>query len=172
MAEKTLDKYQLCDCCLGRLFRQIETGSRNNQKGELIRNNLEYGEKTIVGDCWLCEGLLDEIGHFANLVSEAIQEYEFDTFLIGSKIDESGAKGIPLHSHLRILQAPDFSIIVYPVSSAWRSAIDIMTRSRALSIPSALRFLSIWAIISWACLMGSASRSHLPPYSSSNSLEI
>ena len=88
MAEKTLDKYQLCDCCLGRLFRQIETGSTNNQKGELIRNNLKYEKKTIVKDCWLCEGLLDEIEHFANLVSDAVKEYEFDTFLIGSKIDE------------------------------------------------------------------------------------
>ncbi|MCK4415625.1 MAG: tRNA pseudouridine(54/55) synthase Pus10, partial [Thermoplasmatales archaeon] len=55
---------------------------------ELIRNNLKYEKKTIVEDCWLCEGLLDEIEHFANLVSDAVKEYEFDTFLIGSKIDE------------------------------------------------------------------------------------
>ena len=39
-AEKTLDRYQICDCCLGRLFRQIETGLTNKQKGGLIRNHL------------------------------------------------------------------------------------------------------------------------------------
>jgi hypothetical protein len=30
--------------------------------------------------------------------------------------------------------------------------------------PVPFRFLSMWAIIMWACLMGSASRSHMPPY--------
>ncbi|UCD13060.1 MAG: tRNA pseudouridine(54/55) synthase Pus10 [Thermoplasmatales archaeon] len=88
MTEKILNKYQLCDCCLGRLFRQIEIGKPNKQKGESIRNNLKFDKKIIPRDCWLCEGLLDETEHFANLVSDAVKEYEFDTFLIGSKIDE------------------------------------------------------------------------------------
>ncbi|UCF13078.1 MAG: tRNA pseudouridine(54/55) synthase Pus10 [Thermoplasmatales archaeon] len=85
---KTLDRYQICDCCVGRLFRQIETGLTNKQKGRLIRNYIKYDKKTIAKDCWLCEGLLDEIEHFADLVSDVIKKYEFDTFLIGSKIDE------------------------------------------------------------------------------------
>ncbi len=88
LSEKTLNGYQICDSCLGRLFRQIERGVTNKKRGESIRNNLKYKKKTDVKDCWLCEGLLNEIEHFANLISKALKEYEFDTFLVGSKIEE------------------------------------------------------------------------------------
>jgi len=88
LAKKTLESYQLCDSCLGRLFRQIEKGSTNKQKGTLIRNNLKQSKKTHAKDCWLCEGLTGETDHFVDLISDALKEYEFDTFLIGSKIDE------------------------------------------------------------------------------------
>ena len=88
LAEKTVSTYHLCDSCLGRLFRQIEKGPTNKQKGTLIRNNLKQSKKTHAKDCWLCEGLTEEIDHFVDLISDALKEYEFDTFLIGSKIDE------------------------------------------------------------------------------------
>ncbi len=88
LAEKTVSAYHLCDSCLGRLFRQIEKGSTNKQKGTLIRNNLKQSKKTHAKDCWLCEGLTGETDHFVDLISGALKEYEFDTFLIGSKIDE------------------------------------------------------------------------------------
>lgn len=88
LAEKTVSAYHLCDSCLGRLFRQIEKGPTNKQKGTLIRNNLKQSKKTHAKDCWLCEGLTEEIDHFVDLISDALKEYEFDTFLIGSKIDE------------------------------------------------------------------------------------
>ena len=88
LAEKTVSAYHLCDSCLGRLFRQIKKGSTNKQKGTLIRNNLKQSKKTHAKDCWLCEGLTGETDHFVDLISDALKEYEFDTFLIGSKIDE------------------------------------------------------------------------------------
>ena len=88
LAEKTVSAYHLCDSCLGRLFRQIEKGSTNKQKGTLIRNNLKQSKKTHAKDCWLCEGLTGETDHFVDLISDALKEYEFGTFLIGSKIDE------------------------------------------------------------------------------------
>ncbi len=88
LAEKTVSAYHLRDSCLGRLFRQIEKGSTNKQKGTLIRNNLKQSKKTHAKDCWLCEGLTGETDHFVDLISDALKEYEFDTFLIGSKIDE------------------------------------------------------------------------------------
>jgi tRNA pseudouridine synthase 10 len=88
LAEKTVSAYHLCDSCLGRLFRQIEKGSTNKQKGTLIRNNLKQSKKTHAKDCWLCEGLTGETDHFVDLISDALKEYEFDTFLIGSRIDE------------------------------------------------------------------------------------
>jgi len=87
-AEKTLTTYHLCDSCLGRLFRQIKKGSTNKQKGALIQNNLKQTKKTEAKDCWLCDGLTEEIDHFVDLISDTLQEYEFNTFLIGTKIDE------------------------------------------------------------------------------------
>jgi tRNA pseudouridine synthase 10 len=39
-------------------------------------------------ECWLCSGLFREISHFVELIIESLQCYEFDTFLIGSKIED------------------------------------------------------------------------------------
>lgn len=88
LAQKTLKNFQLCDCCLGRSFKQIKHGIKNREKGKLIRSNLKYNKKIETKDCWLCEGLLDEIEHFADLVLDTIKDYEYETFLIGSKIED------------------------------------------------------------------------------------
>jgi len=88
LAETALSKYKLCDHCLGRLFAKIDHGITNKERGERIRKHLKQSEKTEVINCWLCSGLIDEIHHFADLSFDSLQDYEFDTFLIGSKIDE------------------------------------------------------------------------------------
>ncbi len=88
IANKTIKKYQLCDNCIGRLFRQVNKGVSNKQKGESIRYDLKFEKKISSNDCWLCEGLIDEIPHFASLISDALKNYEFNTFLIGSKVDD------------------------------------------------------------------------------------
>ena len=88
IAKKTLLKYKLCDHCLGRLFAKIETGLTNEKRGQLIRNNIKKHRKTEVKNCWLCSGLFDEIPHFTDLISDSLKEYEYETFLVGSKIDE------------------------------------------------------------------------------------
>ncbi len=87
-AEKIIKEYRLCDSCLGRLFRKEIKEGNNAQKGHTIRNLLRNKQQTSTSDCWLCEGLLDEIPHFTKLISDILKDYEFDTFLIGSKIDE------------------------------------------------------------------------------------
>jgi tRNA pseudouridine synthase 10 len=88
-AEQLLQHHQLCDACLGRLFRnEIPTGD-NAAKGRYIKKQLTKTKKTTPADCWLCEGLIDEIPHFIDLITKALQEYEFTTFLIGSKIDDN-----------------------------------------------------------------------------------
>ena len=88
IAKKTLSTYKLCDHCLGRLFSQIEKGTLNQERGATLRKHLKQKTKTKVKDCWLCGGLLDEIPHFVDLISNVLTDYEFDTFLIGSKVDE------------------------------------------------------------------------------------
>lgn len=87
-AKKALSKYKLCDHCLGRLFANIETGLTNEKRGQLIRNNLKKYKKTEIKNCWLCSGFFNEIPHFTDLISDSLREYEYETFLVGSKIDE------------------------------------------------------------------------------------
>ena len=88
IAKKTLSEYKLCDHCLGRVFAKVETGMTNQKRGEQLREYLKNDEKTKVSDCWLCEGLIDEIPHFTNLIIDSLKDYEYDTFLLGCKIDE------------------------------------------------------------------------------------
>lgn len=87
-ATQILQKYYLCDACLGRLFKKdLELGT-NEEKGQHLRKEIHYSKKTPVAECFLCEGLLSEIDHFADLITDTLKEYDYDTFLVGSKIDE------------------------------------------------------------------------------------
>jgi tRNA pseudouridine synthase 10 len=87
-AEQLLQDYQLCDSCLGRLFREEIKEGNNSQKGQFVKKQLHSTKKTPPNECWLCQGLIDEIPHFIDIIAETLKEYEFHTFLIGSKIDD------------------------------------------------------------------------------------
>jgi len=88
LAEKALSRYTLCDHCLGRVFAKIGHGLTNKERAKIIKKHIQKYEKTTVDDCWLCSGLIGEIPYFADLISDSLNEYEFDTFLVGSKVDE------------------------------------------------------------------------------------
>ena len=85
--KKLLD-YSLCDSCLGRQFGKVDHGITNKERGVRIRGILDE-EKTEGDDCWICGGLMDEIGKFADLIVESMGTYEYDTFLVGCKVDET-----------------------------------------------------------------------------------
>ena len=85
--KKLLDKYKICDRCLGRLYRNLGPRISNKEKGEYLRKKIKK-EKTKTKNCYYCKGLLLEIEHFSNLIYNNLMKYEFETFLIGSKIDE------------------------------------------------------------------------------------
>lgn len=88
LAENLRSQFALCPSCLGRQFASLETGMTNHQRGTLLYQQIK--QKTIVptDSCWLCEGLCDEISHFATIIARSLAEYEYTTFLIGSRIDE------------------------------------------------------------------------------------
>jgi len=88
IAQTTLSKYKLCDHCLGRLYAKIETGLTNKKRGQLIRSYLKEIRKIEVENCWLCSGLFNEIPHFTDLITDSLKGYDFETFLVGSKVDE------------------------------------------------------------------------------------
>jgi tRNA pseudouridine synthase 10 len=79
-----LSERPLCDHCLGRLFGKISTGLDNPSRGKAIREaiGLELDDK-----CWLCEGLFDEIEKFSQIIEEELEIIEYESFLVGSKID-------------------------------------------------------------------------------------
>jgi len=105
-AEQLLHEYRLCDSCFGRLFRKEIKDGTNSQKGQSIRKQLHRTEKTATHDCWLCEGLIDEIPHFTKIIADAVKDYEFETFLVGSKIDEDiQEKEQRLWKHLKLEDA-------------------------------------------------------------------
>ena len=84
--EKLL-QFKLCDSCLGRQFARLWHGISNEERGRRIRK--EHGLEYVPPEsCWLCGGITGEIDKFASLVVEALQEYEFNTFLVGCRVDE------------------------------------------------------------------------------------
>lgn len=87
-SEKIIKNYKLCDNCIGRFFKGFYEKLSNEEIGEKIRKRLKIKKDVKPKDCWLCSGLIDEINYFANLVLDSLREYEFDTFVIGTTIDD------------------------------------------------------------------------------------
>jgi tRNA pseudouridine synthase 10 len=88
LLQEILLKHPLCEECVQRLFKGL-------QKNKSIRSKDAKGTKkpgktkgTAHEECWLCQDLLKEISHFTQLIIDVLQNYEFDTFLVGVRVDE------------------------------------------------------------------------------------
>ena len=93
----------LCDACLGRLFGKVGHGHTNVERGIAIRALARVPS----GACWLCQGLTSRYDLLARLVEKKLEPWEYDTFLIGSKVDpELQAREESLWSELG-LPAPE-----------------------------------------------------------------
>ena len=79
----TLGARPLCDACLGRLFGKLGHGHTNEQRGRAIRETTSLP----LGACWVCDGLTSRYDTLARLVAKKLELWEYDTFLIGSKVD-------------------------------------------------------------------------------------
>ena len=86
----------LCNHCLGRQFALLGTGLENYQRGYLLRNTKNLSKSDfkinnipqdleVGGECFLCEGAFDKLDDYTNLVVEALQDYELDTILVGTR---------------------------------------------------------------------------------------
>ena len=78
-----LGERTLCDACLGRLFGKLGHGHTNAERGAAAREIARLPS----GACWLCAGLTDRYDALARLVAKKLELWDFDTFLVGSKID-------------------------------------------------------------------------------------
>lgn len=86
--EKMLETYQLCDHCIGRLCTHRKNDESFQDAGKRYRTFHTKQSETPIQDCELCNGLFLELHNFYDLVYQALVDYEFNTFLIGSSVDE------------------------------------------------------------------------------------
>ncbi len=108
-ALRLMKKGYVCDYCLGRAFGNLLTGKSNNERGEIIRKflamifdsgeNLDIDLSNFHGinfrnrkfeatkkSCYFCGDIFSRIWEIANKIMEKLKEYEFNTFLIGTKL--------------------------------------------------------------------------------------
>ena len=79
----------LCNHCLGRLFASVSSGLSNDQRGMLVRSAIGDSPPSPedMSACYLCGGLFSEVPKFAEMCVKASQDFEFSTFLVGTKVD-------------------------------------------------------------------------------------
>lgn len=99
----------LCPHCLGRLFAKVGRGYSNLERGSALMHALGEGVEDTKGlgeleciirdhcgesphsevrdDCHVCGGLFGEIDKFAGYVAEAMDGWEYNNFLVGTKVD-------------------------------------------------------------------------------------
>jgi len=99
----------VCDYCLGRAFGNLLTGMSNKERGRTIRQtlamvfdsgeNLEIDLSNFYGirlrnrkieavkkPCYFCDDVFERVEEIARNVIEKLKEYEFETFLIGTRL--------------------------------------------------------------------------------------
>jgi len=77
----------ICDNCLGRQFATVSSGITNKKRGEILKEALRAeGEELSEGKCWLCNGLFDNLEDWVSKALEALHDYEYDNFLVGTKV--------------------------------------------------------------------------------------
>lgn len=85
-----LQKHELCDNCLGRMFGMVGHGFTNAERGEILRkfaNELAGSESKESENCELCNNFFkNKIDETAEKIIEKFRAVQFRTFLIGSAL--------------------------------------------------------------------------------------
>ncbi len=85
-------KRRLCDACLGRLLGKVDHGT-NAERGRIMREAADPEATPLEpAKCVLCEGLVEEYDDLAAEVQHALEDYEWDTFLVGTKVPKRVAR--------------------------------------------------------------------------------
>ncbi len=98
-ARKLLREGPICDHCLGRQFAKLSTGLSNDQRGKAIKLVLsmqtsadkdsemqEELKRSEEGKCWVCNNLFTHLDSWAQKAILALSDYEYDNFLVGTKV--------------------------------------------------------------------------------------
>ncbi|KAF5431676.1 tRNA pseudouridine synthase 10 [Candidatus Methanophagaceae archaeon] len=77
----------ICDNCIGRQFAKVSSRLSNKTRGEILKDALKKRDVEIeTGKCWLCNGLFEHLEVWVSKALETLNEYEYDTFLVGTKV--------------------------------------------------------------------------------------
>ncbi|WP_435062297.1 tRNA pseudouridine(54/55) synthase Pus10 [Halobaculum sp. EA56] len=81
----------LCDHCLGRPFAERSFGLGNHERGRGLRVAAALADDTDFsrgagGDCWVCEGVFERLDEFAERAADAVADYEFSTYQVGTRV--------------------------------------------------------------------------------------
>ena len=98
-SRKVMKEGPICDHCLGRQFAKLSTGLSNDMRGNAIRLLLEMQagadkdaklqeelKKSGESKCWVCNNLFTHLDTWANRAVIALSDYEFDSFLVGTRV--------------------------------------------------------------------------------------
>ena len=86
-ARKIAREGPICNNCLGRQFAKVSSGLSNEHRGKILKAILtEKGEELEDGKCWVCNGLFGRIDVWISRALETLQNYEFNSFLVGTKV--------------------------------------------------------------------------------------
>ncbi len=123
----------LCDACLGRLFGKLGHGHTNDERGRAVRESA----KIATSGCWVCEGLTARYDALARLVVKKLEFWEYDTFLIGSKVDpEVQAREESLWTELGLTQPEAIKSEVN--REVGKRVSDLVGREASLESPDVL----------------------------------
>ena len=84
IANRILQKHELCDNCLGRLFSKKLHLSSNKLLGKKLKKHLIF-----VKNCYICKNLFENLDHFLKLMLDVSHDYSFSTFSVGAMIKPS-----------------------------------------------------------------------------------
>ncbi len=86
-ARRILRAGPICDECLGRAFGRLGSGLANAERGRAIRTVIAMeGERGGEGPCWVCGGLFEETGDWAERAASSARGIEFCTYLFGVRL--------------------------------------------------------------------------------------
>ncbi|PWB51027.1 MAG: tRNA pseudouridine(54/55) synthase Pus10 [Candidatus Methanoperedenaceae archaeon] len=99
-ARKILHEVPICDHCLGRQFAKLSTGLSNDMRGASLKLVLamhagaqkdeelkeELAKNSGEMKCWVCNNLFKNIDPWVNRAVQALSDYEYDNFLVGTKV--------------------------------------------------------------------------------------
>lgn len=82
-----LAEHHFCEECIQRLLKEKEDNTQIRVSVISNASKKKKTKKTDTEECWLCQDLLKEIPHFTQLIVNVLHDYEFDTFLVGVRVD-------------------------------------------------------------------------------------